>query len=125
MRENGTNCCRGRAGSRRDYLEKKMRRALLDRRDFEFMRDMYLWAPCMGEFTGGVKGTGIEERIYRLSRLGLCACDRPGMHPGEPLCWSLSPEGEMAVEMADADREFHLPRRYPNWCFHLGRLDGK
>lgn len=99
------------------------RRARLDRKDLELLRVVYFAIPSMGEITGGVKGTGIEKRVHRMSRLGLCACDRPGQHPGEWRRWSVTPEGERVVEMVDEDWEFHLPRKHPNYRFCLARLD--
>jgi len=99
------------------------RRARLDRADLECLWIIYFYIPSMGELAAEAKGTGIEGRVYRMSRLGLCACDAAGRHPGEWRRWSLSPEGERVVEMTHEDIEFHLPRKYPDYHFCLARIE--
>lgn len=85
----------------------------LDRYDIAILFEMYGYAPTCTELWlnfyhsyrlkpgGCIAKSRYRRRLYRLSRHGLCACDLPGMHPGQPRCWSLSPEGEKIVERAD------------------------
>lgn len=78
----------------------------IDGTDLGLLLDMYHWAPTMTEL-----GDNNKKRVYRLSRANLCMCDMPGMHPGEPRCWSLTPKGENLVELID-DTEIWQRRRW-------------
>jgi hypothetical protein len=79
----------------------------MDKHDVELLRIMYGYAPTFDEIFGWKKDRArwqkndIRAKLYRLSKNRLCACDKPGMHPGQPRCWSLSPRGEFVVESVD------------------------
>jgi len=85
----------------------------LDHHDIGILFEIYGHAPTFIEINYRFRSSrrhravnlpDVKRRLYRLSRHGLCACDLPGMHPGQPRCWSLSPEGERVVE--ECDREW-------------------
>jgi hypothetical protein len=76
-------------------------RRLLDGTDIALLRKMYFDAPTIDEFREQKERA--QRRLYTLSRLGLCRGDTAGMHPGQPRCWSLSPEGERVVEESEQD----------------------
>ena len=82
----------------------------LDHHDIGILFEIYGHAPTFIEINYRFRSSrrhravnlpDVKRRLYRLSRHGLCACDLPGMHPGQPRCWSLSPEGERVVEECD------------------------
>jgi hypothetical protein len=71
---------------------------IIDRSDFGLLLGMYDDAPTMYEL-----GHNNKKRVYRLSRAGLCMCDKPSIHPGQPRCWSLTPTGTSLVETVDEE----------------------
>lgn len=84
----------------------------LTRYDAAILCAMYGYAPTRSEIeadiadryrgrSGGMKLREFKRRLYRLSRHGLCGGDTPDMHPGQPICWSLSPAGGFIVEAVD------------------------
>lgn len=87
----------------------------IDSMDFGILLQMYQWAPTMIELD-----TDTPKRVYRLSRAGLCRCDTPGMHPGQPRCWSLLPLGTSLVERIDAEQGQAWRKR--GWAYEWSKV---
>lgn len=64
--------------------------------DFGLLIAMYFYAPTIDEL-----GPQNKRQVYRLSRAQLCMCDKPGQHPGQPRCWSLTQSGQALVDHID------------------------
>lgn len=84
----------------------------IDSTDFGILIQMYQWAPTMCEELGDKR-----QRVYRLSKAGLCRCDLPGQHPGEPRCWSLTQPGQALIDHIDG--EYADSWRARGWSFEF------
>lgn len=93
------------------------RRAILDHYDVAILWQLYTEAVPHYSITVYPPEHNVQERLYRLSRLGLVGCDSPETHEYSFLCWSISPDGERVVEISDGDYWQHK-----NYKFSLRRL---